>query len=289
MPSALLRKAFANKRIALAAAAGSIAAVSVGAAAAYGVEVPSTTSNPVYYGCLLKGMLTRVSVGTQSNCVAGATLITWNEVGPQGAQGIPGLTGPAGPQGPVGATGAAGATGATGATGPAGPRGPVGATGATGATGAQGPAGATGATGATGPAGPQGPAGQGLSCANQAVIDLAVSGFSVSSSCPGFLGGIPAAGSTINFTTAGQDVVFTVENTGGQSIDLGTVFVGYTSGFGWSTISNSCTDNLTLAPQATCSFTVERAYGEASYKLDTLELITGPQLLTWDLTYSGTS
>jgi hypothetical protein len=97
---------------------------------AAGQEPPVT-----YYGCLKNGNLTDVGTNQPANCPNNATVISWNEQGPQG------LTGPVGPQGPVGETGA------TGAQGPIGPQGPVGPAGPQGPQGAQGPAGAGGLSG----------------------------------------------------------------------------------------------------------------------------------------------
>ncbi|MGE5117599.1 MAG: hypothetical protein ACM3N6_14025 [Betaproteobacteria bacterium] len=109
----------------------------------------ATTTNPQYTGCLKNGTLSNVAVGTapSASCPNGATVITWNQTGPQGPQGV---QGPQGLQGPQGAVGPQGPIGLTGATGPTGPTGATGATGAPGPTGPQGPA---------GPQGPQGPAG----------------------------------------------------------------------------------------------------------------------------------
>ncbi len=94
---------------------------------------PSTT----YYACLSSaGQLSKVTTTqptTATYCPSNASLVQWNQVGPQG---------PAGPQGLQGTTGAAGPQGPAGAEGPQG---------ATGANGAEGPQGATGANGAIGP------------------------------------------------------------------------------------------------------------------------------------------
>ncbi|MHB2029313.1 MAG: hypothetical protein ACYCPT_10915 [Acidimicrobiales bacterium] len=166
------------------------------------------------------------------------------------------------------------AQGQTGAAGPAGPEGP------------QGP---QGETGLTGPAGPAGPAGEGLSCANQGQIMLVIPGFQVSSDCPALLLGVPALNSTTNFTSAGQDQTFEIENVGGTSVSLGTTLVGYKVGVGWGTQSNGCT-GATLAPGQSCTFVVARALGEVSYSSDTVEVVTATSVVgPWYLTYSGTN
>jgi hypothetical protein len=70
-----------------------------------GAAVNAATSGVTYYGCLKGGTLS--SVGTTApTCGRGATVINWNQTGPQGPQGVPGLPG---------------LDGAAGVAGPAGP------------------------------------------------------------------------------------------------------------------------------------------------------------------------
>jgi len=136
-----------------------IAVTSAGIASAITAAASSNISTTAVYACLVSGNLTNVQTSTES-CKSG-TLLSWNQVGPQGVpgiQGVPGSQGPrgaTGPQGRQGVPGSQGKPGAQGARGPAG--GPQGPTGARGATGPQGIQGATGPRGATGPQGPAGP------------------------------------------------------------------------------------------------------------------------------------
>lgn len=139
--SKLLRLIVLAATIALAFAAGS-------AVVALGDSAPVT-----YYGCLKNGNLTNVDTSAPQNCPNGATIATWNQVGPMGPAGMQGEPGP------QGLTGAQGPKGDTGAAGVAGPQGPKGDTGATGPQGTKGDTGDTGATGAPGPQGPEGPQG----------------------------------------------------------------------------------------------------------------------------------
>lgn len=76
---------------------------------ALGDPAPAT-----YFGCLKNGNLTKVGAAQPANCPAGATLISWNQQGPQG---LPGPTGPQGAQGATGPQGPAGPTGASGLSG----------------------------------------------------------------------------------------------------------------------------------------------------------------------------
>jgi hypothetical protein len=63
---------------------------------AFGVAQPSSTT---YYACLLKGKLSHVG-STSPTCPSKASVITWNQTGPQGPQGPQGATGSQGPAGP---------------------------------------------------------------------------------------------------------------------------------------------------------------------------------------------
>lgn len=89
------------------------------AAAFLGLGFSGTTlaqTTVTYYACVAPdGTLVMVSADT--TCKGKSTLISWNQIGPQGPQGPAGAQGPQGPQGP------------TGATGPQGPQGPAGTTG----------------------------------------------------------------------------------------------------------------------------------------------------------------
>jgi hypothetical protein len=116
---------------------------------AYSVLGVSAQTTVTYYACNAKGTLYSVSTEPR-NCRNGDTMMSWNQVGPQGD---PGPAGPAGADGAVGPQGPAGPVGPAGADGAVGPQGPVGPTGPAGADGAVGP------QGPAGPAGPQGPAG----------------------------------------------------------------------------------------------------------------------------------
>ncbi len=120
MTSRIVRPVSLAAAIACVLAAGS-------AFVALGDPAPAT-----YFGCLKNGNLSDVGTSAPSKCQTGATVISWNEQGPQGIQGE---TGPQGPQGDVGPQGPQGVPG---------PQGPVGPQGA---TGAQGPAGSSGITG----------------------------------------------------------------------------------------------------------------------------------------------
>lgn len=119
-----------------------IAAAAVTGVIAVGGLVAAQTTGNVYTGCLEKGLITKVKIGTAPLSGCGkATQISWNEVGEAGPQG------PAGATGATGATGPQGTAGATGATGPQGPEGAPGATGPQGETGATGPQGERGVLG----------------------------------------------------------------------------------------------------------------------------------------------
>ncbi len=94
---------------------------------ALGDPAPAT-----YYGCLKNGNLSSVDTSAPASCPNGATVISWNQQGPQGIQG------PVGPQGPQGDVGSQGPQGIAGPQGPQGDVGPQ---------GLQGPAGTSGVTG----------------------------------------------------------------------------------------------------------------------------------------------
>jgi len=121
------------------------------------VSALGSPSPVTYYGCLTPlrstasgGTLYGVTTTEASQCRAGDTAVSWNQLGPMGPQGEQG------PQGPQGATGAAGPTGSTGPQGAQGPQGPQGPKGDTGSMGPSGPVGSQGATGQQGPPGPSG-------------------------------------------------------------------------------------------------------------------------------------
>jgi collagen triple helix repeat protein len=96
-----------------------IVAVVAGSAIALVAAVSIAGQQPsfTYYACLKNGTLSNVGVSAPDNCPTGATVISWNAMGPTGPAGPIGMTGPQGP------AGAAGATGSTGPQGPAGANG----------------------------------------------------------------------------------------------------------------------------------------------------------------------
>ena len=220
----------------------------------------SSTSDATYGACLnlASKMVSQITINGSPSCRAGFQAITWNAQGPQG------------PAGPIGAQGPQGPVGPTGAQGPAGP------------TGAQGPQGPTGPTGAQGPQGPQGPAGEGISCANQGALFMAVPNYQVSASCPGALGALPPQNSTVSLTV-GQTQNFVVENDGAAPITLTGLFIGFSNGFDWATTVNTC-GGVTLNPGATCNFSVVSSPGAAT-GTNTLEFFgTGfSESLNWTL------
>lgn len=65
------------------------------------------------YACVKKDRILRVST-RRPRCGHGATLLSWNRMGPTGRNGASGKTGPAGKTGATGKTGAGGAAGAQG-------------------------------------------------------------------------------------------------------------------------------------------------------------------------------
>jgi len=144
-----------------------------------GLALGAPTTGGSIFACLAAsaGSLTKVSTKAPK-CPRGTTLISWNQVGPQGQQGpagapglpgqaglngLNGLTGQQGPQGLVGPMGLQGPTGAqgpkgeTGTQGPQGQQGQQGLQGPRGDTGAQGIKGEKGDQGVEGPRGPEGP------------------------------------------------------------------------------------------------------------------------------------
>jgi len=95
-----------------------------------GFAIGATTG--AIYACLsTSGTLTKVAKVTPK-CPKGTSLISWNQVGPQGPQGI------AGPQGQAGQSGIDGENGPQGEIGPAGPSGPKGEPGIMGPIGPKG-------------------------------------------------------------------------------------------------------------------------------------------------------
>ena len=86
-----------------------------------GLAIGAPTSAGNIYACLsaAAGTLTKVSTKAPK-CPKGTTVISWNQVGPQGAKG---QVGPAGIKGDTGAVGLKGDTGSKGDKGEVGPRG----------------------------------------------------------------------------------------------------------------------------------------------------------------------
>jgi hypothetical protein len=83
--------------------------------------------NGVIYGCYdNKNGSLYVIDNAVATCKAQDTLLTWNQMGPQGPTGPQGPMGPAGPQGTSGPQGAQGPQGPTGSQGAQGPQGPTG-------------------------------------------------------------------------------------------------------------------------------------------------------------------
>ena len=142
-----------------------------------GVAVAQTSATDEVKACINRENGIPRLVGSEADCRANESFLTWNQkgvkgdqgpvgpIGPQGpkgetgAAGPPGLPGPKGDPGGAGPAGPQGPVGPAGAAGPAGPKGEKGESGAMGPAGPAGPAGPQGATGAQGPAGVQGPAG----------------------------------------------------------------------------------------------------------------------------------
>jgi collagen triple helix repeat protein len=107
-----------------------LCASAIALVAAAGMTFIAGQQPPVsYYACLKNGTLSSVGVSAPDNCATGATVISWNAMGPTGPAGPIGMTGPRGPAGPTGATGPQGPAGETGATGPQGPAGANGVSG----------------------------------------------------------------------------------------------------------------------------------------------------------------
>lgn len=122
-----------------------------------GFAIGASTTGGSIYACLsTAGQLTKVSKSVLK-CAKGTTLISWNQVGPQGAQGIPG---PQGIQGPAGIPGMQGLPGTNGLDGQQGPQGLQGLIGPQGEAGPSGPKGDRGEPGIAGPIGPQGEKGE---------------------------------------------------------------------------------------------------------------------------------
>ena len=226
----------------------------------------SSAPDATYGACLnlASKTVSQITINGSPTCRAGFQVITWSAQGPQGPVGPTGPTGAQGPQGPAGPTGPTGAQGAQGLTGP------------TGAQGAQGPAGPTGVQG------PQGPAGQGISCANQGALFMAIPNYQVSATCPGALGALPPQNSTVSLSV-GQTQNFVVQNEGAAPMTLNGVVIGFTNANDWATTANSCS-NVTLNPGNTCTFSVVSSQGAAT-GTNTLEFFgTGfSGLLKWTL------
>jgi len=85
----------------------------------YAIGAPS--SNGTLYACLSASTGTLTKVSTKApKCLKGTSLISWNQVGPQGQKGDTGLAGARGDSGPIGETGAKGDRGEAGSRGPSG-------------------------------------------------------------------------------------------------------------------------------------------------------------------------
>jgi hypothetical protein len=67
--------------------------------------VYANTGEVVFSGCLARGTLSGVTTGAPPTCAKGATLVSWNNVGPQGPKGDVGAVGPTGAPGPTGPRG----------------------------------------------------------------------------------------------------------------------------------------------------------------------------------------
>jgi hypothetical protein len=131
-----------------------------------GLAIGAPTTGGSIFACLSASAGTLTKVSTKApKCPRGTTLISWNQVGPQGKQGAAGAAGAPGQAGLNGLNGLTGLQGPQGLMGPIGPQGPKGETGVQGQEGVQGPKGEAGAEGlrgekgdqgAEGPMGPQG-------------------------------------------------------------------------------------------------------------------------------------
>jgi len=85
----------------------------------YAIGAPS--SNGTLYACLSASTGTLTKVSTKApKCLKGTSLISWNQVGPQGPKGDTGLAGTRGDSGPIGETGTKGDRGEAGSRGPSG-------------------------------------------------------------------------------------------------------------------------------------------------------------------------
>ena len=116
-----------------------------------GLAIGAPTAGGSIYACLSPSAGTLTKVSTKApKCPKGATLITWNQVGPTGRQGIQGLQGMQGPAGAPGATGQSGLNGLNGLTGPEGSQGVQGENGLQGAMGIKGDKGDPGRDGVSG-------------------------------------------------------------------------------------------------------------------------------------------
>ena len=71
----------------------SVVSMTTSAVVIAGASGPGTT----YFACLKAGKLTQVGTASPT-CKAGATVISWNSVGPQGVQGPSGPGGAPGPR-----------------------------------------------------------------------------------------------------------------------------------------------------------------------------------------------
>jgi hypothetical protein len=125
-----------------------------------------------------------------------------------------------------------------------------------------------------------------LSCANQGAIKAVAPAFQVDASCPAILVADPANGSTVSFTSQGQDQIFTITNSGAAT--AGTISgVFYTNGdsTGWGTVSSTCTGQA-LAPGGSCSVTVRKSFGNGITPGTRVDLLIGGTNLRWTLVYN---
>ena len=90
-----------------------VAGLVLGGFVAVAVVADASSSPATYYGCLSKGLLTKVS--TKAHSCGSAKRVSWNAVGPKGA------TGPNGARGLQGVEGVQGVQGRQGVQGPPGP------------------------------------------------------------------------------------------------------------------------------------------------------------------------
>ncbi len=240
------------------------------------LQVPD--ANGVVHTCYKKDNGQWRVVNDATDCLPSEVSLDLNQLGPAGPKGDTGVgaTGATGTQGATGATGTqgatgtsgtqgvAGATGTVGATGPAGPTGLVGATGVTGATGATGPIGPVGATGPAGGSGSSGASGTtGTTGPTGATGSTGATGATGSTGPnPAHLTVQPDSAALTSFASHPDTVTFTVTNTGDASTGALTLTFTQSGTAAMSFSSGSCS-GATLAPSASCTFTVTMpAFGQ---------------------------